>query len=301
MRWFGPPEERVLCPHGRGELPLGCRRGRRRPHRGRSGDHAGGRARRPQRRRGQRAGLPCRGPLGGAPIPGARLLLVLAVACPAAQPDDGPRGRGRGLPAVIGDPGVRDPACDDTGAGQHSHSAPAGSAFPGASGAAARLVGQRAAAVALGPVTASPTPPRPAFTRPAFTRPAFTLHGCRAHADVAQCRLPKLIMKVRHRGRHETGPLVRSNAIDLGFHGVPVEPGHADPGADGDSVNRVRFQVWSTRSATIKPSGIEPWRHGWGNHAVSHRHTWCHRGRSASCGCESRRRMTLPLDPALGG
>jgi hypothetical protein len=173
VRRFGSPEARALRPHGRGELPLGCRRGRRRPHRGRSGDHAGGRARRPQRRRGQRVGIPCRGPLGGAPVPGARLLLVLAVAYPAAQPDDGPRGRGWGLPAAIGNPGVPDPACGDTGAGQYPHSAPAGSAFPGASGAAARRVGQRAAAaVALGPVTASPSVPRP----PASTRRAYTCH-----------------------------------------------------------------------------------------------------------------------------
>jgi hypothetical protein len=151
---FGSPEARALRPDGRGELPLGCRRGRRCPHRGRSGDHAGGRAGRPQRRRGQRVGLPCRGPLGGAPVPGTRLL-VLAVAYPAAQPDEGPRRRGRGLPVAIADPGIRDPASGGTGAGQYPHAAPAESAFPGASGAAARLVGQRAA-VALGPVTASP-------------------------------------------------------------------------------------------------------------------------------------------------
>jgi hypothetical protein len=154
---FGSPEARALRPDGRGELPLGCRRGRRCPHRGRSGDHAGGRAGRPQRRRGQRVGLPCRGPLGGAPVPGTRLL-VLAVAYPAAQPDEGPRRRGRGLPVAIGDPGIRDPASGGTGAGQYPHAAPAESAFPGASGAAARRVGQRAAAVALRPVTASPPP-----------------------------------------------------------------------------------------------------------------------------------------------
>ena len=111
----------------------------------------------PQRRRGQRAGLPCRGPLGGAPVPGTRLLLVLAAAYPAAPPDEGLRGRGRGLPAAIGDPGVRDPASGGTDSGQYPYSAPAGSAFLGVSGAAARRVGQRAVAVAvaLRPVTAS--------------------------------------------------------------------------------------------------------------------------------------------------
>lgn len=153
----GPAEARDIRPDGRGELPVGRRRARRGPRRGRGGDHAGGRAGRPQRRRGQRVGLPCRGPLGGAPVPGTRLL-VLAVAYPAAQPDEGPRGRGRGLPVAIGDPGIRDPASGATGAGQYPHAAPAESAFPGASGAAARRVGQRAAAVALRPVTASPPP-----------------------------------------------------------------------------------------------------------------------------------------------
>jgi hypothetical protein len=75
----------------------------------------------------------------------------------AAPPDEGLRGRGRGLPAAIGDPGVRDPASGGTDSGQYPYSAPAGSAFPGVSGAAARRVGQRAAAVAvaLRPVTAS--------------------------------------------------------------------------------------------------------------------------------------------------
>jgi hypothetical protein len=32
---------------------------------------------------------------------------------------------------------------------------------------------------------------------------------------------------------------VRLNAIDSGFHVVLAGPGHADPGAGGDSVNRV--------------------------------------------------------------
>ena len=103
------------------------------------------------------------------------------------------------------------------------------------------------------------------------------------------------------RGRHETGHSVRLNAIDSGFHGVPAEPGHANSGADGDSVNRVRFRGWGTRSATINLAGIEPWRHGCGNYAVNPRHQWCHSDRSDSCDCESRRRMNLPLDPALGG
>ena len=199
MRWFGPPEERALRPHGRGELPLGCRRSRGRPHRGRGGDHAGVRAGRPQRRRGQRAGLPCRGPLGGAPVPGARLLLVLAVADPAAQPDDGPRGRGRGVSAAIGHPGVRDPACG-AGAGPHSHSAPAGSAFPGASGAAAWLVGQRPAAVALWPITASPPPlPRP----PSATRPP-------PHPARSYCMVASVMQPWRHGcGNHAVSPGTR--------------------------------------------------------------------------------------------
>jgi hypothetical protein len=35
---------------------------------------------------------------------------------------------------------------------------------------------------------------------------------------------PKLIMKVRHRGRHGTGHSVRLNAINSWFQVVPVEP-----------------------------------------------------------------------------
>jgi len=76
-------------------------------------------------------------------VTGARLLL--AVAHPAAQPDDGPR----------------DPACR-ADAGHHPHPASSGSAYPAASRGAARLVGlapvATAVAVALGRVTASPPP-----------------------------------------------------------------------------------------------------------------------------------------------
>jgi hypothetical protein len=59
------------------------------------------------------AGLPPRDPLGGPPGPGAWVLL--AAGHPAAQPDDGPRDRGPGLPAPIGGQGGRDPACCDAG------------------------------------------------------------------------------------------------------------------------------------------------------------------------------------------
>ena len=92
-------------------------------------------------------------------VTGARLLL--AVAHPAAQPDDGPRDRGPGLPAAVSGPGVRGPACR-ADAGHHPHPASSGSAYPAASRGAARLVGlapvATAVAVALGRVTASPPP-----------------------------------------------------------------------------------------------------------------------------------------------
>jgi len=166
---FGPAEEHALRPHGRGELPLGRRRGRWRPDRGRRGDHAGGRAGRPQRRRGQRVGLPPRGPRGGSPGPGARVLLAAShpavghptVGHPAGQPDDGPRDRGRDLPAAIGGPSGRAPACcGDSDSGPHLHLTSPGPARPAAARAArlARLAQVAALALALGPVTPSPPP-----------------------------------------------------------------------------------------------------------------------------------------------
>jgi hypothetical protein len=157
---FGPAEEHALRPYGRGELPLGRRRDRWRPDRGRRGDHAGGRAGRPQRRRGQRVGLPRRGSLGGPPGPGARILPAAshpAASHPAGQPDDEPRNRGRGLPAALGDPGVRGPAGGHVGARPFPHPASAGSALPVASGNATPLLALApAAAVAIWPAMASP-------------------------------------------------------------------------------------------------------------------------------------------------
>jgi hypothetical protein len=41
--------------------------------------------------------------------------------------------------------------------------------------------------------------------------------------------------------RHEAGLSARLNAIESGFHIVPVRLGHADSDADGDSVTNVRF------------------------------------------------------------
>jgi hypothetical protein len=158
---FGSTEEHALHSHGRGELPLGRCRGRWCADRGRRGDHAGGRAGRPQRRRGQRAGLPPRDPLGGPPGPSARVLL--AAGHSATQPDDGPRDRGPGLPAAIAGQGGRDPACCD--AGPHRHPASPGPASPGparpAASGAVRLAGLAqvaavAVAVAVGPVRAPP-------------------------------------------------------------------------------------------------------------------------------------------------
>ena len=158
MTRFGPAEEHALRPHGRGELPLGRRRRRWRPDRGRRGDHAGGRAGWPQRRRSQRAGLPPRGSLAGAPAGGARLLC--AVADPAAQPHEDPRDRSRDLPATIGGPGGRDPAGrSHVGARPYPLPASAGSALLAASGNAAWLLALvPAAAVAIWPAVASPPP-----------------------------------------------------------------------------------------------------------------------------------------------
>jgi hypothetical protein len=48
----------------------------------------------------------------------------------------------------------------------------------------------------------------------------------------------------------------RLNAIDSGFHVVPSRLGHADSGADGDSVTNVRFpNDWDTKIAAIKLHG----------------------------------------------
>jgi len=38
-------------------------------------------------------------------------------------------------------------------------------------------------------------------------------------------------------GRNETGHSLRQNAVDLGFHGVPVGPVHPDREADGADVS----------------------------------------------------------------
>ena len=164
---FGAAEERDLRPDGRGELPVGRRRGWRGTRRDRGGDHAGGRARRPRRRRGQRAGLSRRGPLGGVPATGARLLL--GAGHPATRPDDGPRDRGRRLPpAVIPGPaaGVGRPARHDAASWRPPYAEsvqparPAVAARPPGLPGATRLVALAPAAGpgVLGPVAASPPP-----------------------------------------------------------------------------------------------------------------------------------------------
>src|SRR6476659_7011594 len=60
---------------------------------------------------------------------------------------------------------------------------------------------------------------------PATTRPA----GRRARGAGAGHRTPDT-------GRTGTPDPVRSNALDLGFHGVPTGPAHPECGADGAGV-----------------------------------------------------------------
>jgi hypothetical protein len=245
---FGPAEEHALRPHGRGELPLGRRRGRWRPDRGRRGDHARGRPRRPQRCRGQRVGFPPRGSLGGPPGPGARVLLAVghpAVGHPAGQPDDEPRDRGRDLPAAIGGPGGRDPACRGHCDSQHLHLASPGPARPAVRGVArlAALAQVTALAVAVGPVPPPPPPPPPLIAVPdslskswAGAAPAL---GCRTPSDaLPDARRPAGRPPPCRTlaGRTGTGLPLRQNALDPGFHGVPAGPAHPDRDADGADV-----------------------------------------------------------------
>jgi len=180
---IGSAEERTIRPDGRGELPVGRRRGRRGAHRGRGGDHAGGPAGRPGRRRGRRAGLSRRCSLGGGSVAGARLVLagagrLLAAGYPTARPDDGPRGRSRRLPAAaVPGPGVRRPACrDDAGGWSHTGAAsgrPGVAARPPAPLGAARLAGSALVAGSVGPGAASPPP---LTAGPADIRGEYTSH-----------------------------------------------------------------------------------------------------------------------------
>src|SRR5580692_12292133 len=79
-------------------------------------------------------------------------------------------------------------------------------------------------------------------------------------------------------------------AIDSGFHVVPAGLGHADPGADGDSVTNVRFPK------------------DWGTQDRGHQATWqCAEtmsprefpGRGMAHGKQARAGNTGPLTPGL--
>jgi len=172
MTRVGPAEERDICPDGRGELPVRRRRGRWGPRHGRSGGRADGRARQPRRRRGQCACLSRRrGRLGGILVAGARpLLALLAPGHPAAQRPDGPRDRGRSIPAPDPGPapvlGAGPPRRrDDAAARQHPHPAsvqpalavrppgPAGVAWLAGLAQAPRLMAQRSGWLIHVPVT----------------------------------------------------------------------------------------------------------------------------------------------------
>jgi hypothetical protein len=222
---IGSAEEHALRPHGRGELPLGRRRGRRRADRGRRGDHAGGRAGRSQRRRGQRAGLPPCDPLGGPPGSGAHVLLAAShpAGHPAVQLDDGPRDRGPGLPAAVGGQGGSDPACCD--AGPHRRPASPGPARPAASGVArlARLaqVAAVAVAMAVGPVPASPPPMIVLWP----WRTGCRVHAVRALSPVSLSRS----YGPERPGRNPTGLMFRTQVSVTGSHGVRGPP----PAIDG--------------------------------------------------------------------
>ena len=227
MTRFGPAEEHALRPHGRGELPRRRRRGRRRPDRGRRGDHARGRAGRPQRRRGQRVGLPRRGSLGGPPGPGARILLAAshpAVAHPAAQPDGDPRDRGRDLPAAIGDPGVRDPACCGDaalGARPYLHLASPGPARPATRGVARMAELAQVTALAVEPV---PPPPPPPLTTGPDSPDQSTGEGRAGSGPPNACRTHwiRVFTSVRTLARtHWIRVFTASERMDSGFHDVP--------------------------------------------------------------------------------
>ena len=89
---------------------------------------------------------------------------------------------------------------------------------------------------------------------------------------------------------HEAGLSARLNAIDSGFHIVPARLGHADSGADGDSVTNVRFPKGrDTTIAAIKLRG----------HALNNVPRREFPGRGTVHGKQARARNTGPLTPGL--
>ena len=95
---------------------------------------------------------------------------------PATPPSPTPRpsrtatrDRGRDLPAAIGDPGVRDPACcGDSDSGPHLHLASPGPARPATRGVARMAELAQVTALAVEPVPPPPPPLTTGLERPAI-------------------------------------------------------------------------------------------------------------------------------------
>jgi hypothetical protein len=103
-------------------------------------------------------------------------------------------------------------------------------------------MGKRGSAVTCG----SPPPRRPYSVDAAFTSSQRIAAQVDHENRSAAGRRPDACT-------HWNGLSLRQNALDPGFHGLPVGPGHPDRDSDGAGVTRVRYGARAADRATSQP------------------------------------------------